>query len=75
MDNYTLLVKAIWYCSYEDKERTDYLIFNRTSFNEVMQECEEFYGDDLMDISITIKENGPTMITEEMYNELKEKKS
>ena len=75
MDSYTLLVKAIWYDDYEGKDRTDYLVFNRTSFSEVMQECERYYGDDLMDISITIKEDGPTMITEEIYNELKEKKS
>ena len=74
MDNYTLLVKATWYYEDEGKSRTDYLIFNRSTFSEVMQECESYYGDDLMDISISIGEEGPTMITEEMYNQMKEKK-
>ena len=59
LNEYTALVTAHWYCEYDNATLEDNLVLtNVKSYSDAMEQIEEYYKDDLEDVSITLLE-GP----------------
>lgn len=47
-------------------ERTEYCIVNGSTFTECVEDLQNFYGNELNTIQVTLLEDGPVIITEEL---------
>lgn len=67
---YPILYKA----SFWDEEiRVEHGIIMANCYADGMAQIETYYGNDLYAIEMFMCEEGPLMITEEFYNEVKDK--
>lgn len=67
---YPILYKAsLW----DDEICVEHGIIMAPSYADGMTQIEKYYGNDLCAIEMFMCEEGPLMITEEFYNEIKNK--
>ena len=48
------VAKVIWYCEGEDGPITDYLVIAGESFTDIMEQLEDYYGDDIDNVHLEV---------------------
>ena len=48
------VAKVVWYCEGEDGPITDYLVIAGESFTDIMEQLEDYYGDDIDNVHLEI---------------------
>ena len=57
--------------AWDEEIRHDYGIIMASSYADGMAQIETYYGNDLCGIEMFMCEEGPLMVTEKFYNEIK----
>ena len=67
---YPILFRAdVW----DEKVRQDYGVTMASYYADAMTQIENYYGNDLCGVELFICEEGPLSISEELYNNIKNK--
>jgi hypothetical protein len=67
---YPILFRAdVW----DEEIRHDYGVIMATGYIDGMEQIEKYYGYDLCGVELFMCEEGPLMIDEELYNQIKTK--
>jgi len=59
-----------WYDSDEHEERTEYVVIQAKDYYDAVDELEEYYGDDIITMEITLIEPGPLLIGKELADKI-----
>lgn len=71
-DDYSKLAvfKAVIYDTEMHREITEYGICDGRTWCDAMAELEHYYGDELVNVFIELRDIGPVLITEDQFNGL-----
>ena len=59
-----------WYNSDEHEECTEYSVIQAEDYHAAVDELEEYYGEDIITMEVTLIEAGPLMIGKELADKI-----
>jgi hypothetical protein len=71
MENFYALCAITWYCDANNTEEKEYIVLTGiNNYTDAMCKIERYYANDLISVDIALYE-GPFILSEEMFKELK----
>lgn len=70
------VAKVMWYCEGEDSPLTDHLVIAGEGFTDVMEQLEDYYGDDIDNVHLELINHERPFVRlpdEQTYEAIKEK--